>query len=289
MLLRRALAHYFAEHVDPRGGPGIVDVRRANAARAHLERHLGDVCISKIDIPLCRSYCEARRLANGPADATLRRELTMVKAAVRHNIAWKRLSRADEPTLEYPGSIIRREVWLFKDELRRLRDARNGDIRDFIDTLYFTGSRRRAIEVLEWSQVDLEAGIIRLAKPGERKTKKRRPTVPIVSGLKAMLTRRWIERGPEPWVFGSDKSRFNDLINTAKSAGVYALEARDGRPAGHFTPHALRHSRATHLLQDGVDIYTVARLLGDTIRTVESTYGHASAGRTAEALERSTL
>ena len=39
-------------------------------------------------------------------------------------------------------------------------------------------------------------------------------------------------------------------------------------------PHILRHSRATHLLQDGVSIYEVAKLLGDTIATVERVYGH---------------
>jgi integrase len=41
-------------------------------------------------------------------------------------------------------------------------------------------------------------------------------------------------------------------------------------------PHILRHTRATHLLQAGVPIYDVAKLLGDTIATVERVYGHHS-------------
>jgi site-specific recombinase XerC len=36
----------------------------------------------------------------------------------------------------------------------------------------------------------------------------------------------------------------------------------------------LRHSRATHMLMDGEDPYKVAKLLGDTLATVERVYGH---------------
>ncbi len=50
-------------------------------------------------------------------------------------------------------------------------------------------------------------------------------------------------------------------------------------------PHVLRHSRATHLLQAGVSIYDVARLLGDTIATVERVYGHHSADYLAAAIQ----
>jgi site-specific recombinase XerD len=38
--------------------------------------------------------------------------------------------------------------------------------------------------------------------------------------------------------------------------------------------HVFRHSRATHLLQDSVDPWAVAGLLGDTLKTVMATYGH---------------
>jgi site-specific recombinase XerD len=36
----------------------------------------------------------------------------------------------------------------------------------------------------------------------------------------------------------------------------------------------IRHSRASHLLQDGEDLWKVARLLGDTVATVERVYAH---------------
>ncbi len=48
----------------------------------------------------------------------------------------------------------------------------------------------------------------------------------------------------------------------------------------------MRHSRATHLLQAGVDIYTVARLLGDSVTTVERVYGHHSADHMAATIRQ---
>ena len=57
-----------------------------------------------------------------------------------------------------------------------------------------------------------------------------------------------------------------------------------GRPAGRLTPHVLRHTRATHLLQKGVAPYAVASLLGDTVATVLRVYGHHCPNYLAEAI-----
>jgi site-specific recombinase XerD len=47
------------------------------------------------------------------------------------------------------------------------------------------------------------------------------------------------------------------------------LRARPG-----VTPHRLRHTNETHLLEQGVPIHHVAELLGDTVAVVESSYAH---------------
>jgi len=47
------------------------------------------------------------------------------------------------------------------------------------------------------------------------------------------------------------------------------------RPSGSLSPHVLRHTRATHLLQQGVHPKAVADLLGYDVTTVLRVYGHA--------------
>ncbi len=46
--------------------------------------------------------------------------------------------------------------------------------------------------------------------------------------------------------------------------------------SGGVTFHTLRHSFASHAVMRGVDLYTVAQLLGDSLKMVEDTYAHLS-------------
>ena len=66
------------------------------------------------------------------------------------------------------------------------------------------------------------------------------------------------------YVFGEPRSFYREFVELMADLGVEAH------------PHMLRHSRATHMLMDGEDPYKVAKLLGDTLTTVERNYGHHS-------------
>jgi site-specific recombinase XerD len=76
------------------------------------------------------------------------------------------------------------------------------------------------------------------------------------------------------WLFGEPKKMYDGFKNHMETLGL----------GDKAFPHILRHSRATHLLQEGVPIYDVARLLGDTIATVDRVYGHHSADHLAETI-----
>jgi integrase len=64
--------------------------------------------------------------------------------------------------------------------------------------------------------------------------------------------------------------------------------AKASRRAGvRCTPHVLRHSAATHMVMAGVPMVEIARMLGDTVAMIESTYGKHSVDflrRAADAL-----
>jgi site-specific recombinase XerD len=59
---------------------------------------------------------------------------------------------------------------------------------------------------------------------------------------------------------------------------------RIGLPNKAF-PHVLRHTRATHLLLEGVSVFIVGKLLGDSAATIEKNYAHATTGDVADAIE----
>lgn len=278
--VNECLGFYLREHVQVI----CVAKRRQHEAADNLRVFFGKMTVDQIGIPECRSYTLGRAMGvicvprkNGDTRSggagTVRRELAVLMAALNHAVKWKRLGRNDVPMLEKPKVKASRGTWLFADELAQLRDAADQRTRDFIDIAYYTGARRRSVEVLTWDQVDLERGRINLSRASDPDTKKRRPIVPISAELRPVLTR--LREGNTPFVLGSNGPHGAGVARAAQRAGIRDLPARDMRPAGTLSPHILRHSRATHLLQAGVRPKAVADLLGDNVLTVLRVYGHA--------------
>src|SRR5215472_11749846 len=59
---------------------------------------------------------------------------------------------------------------------------------------------------------------------------------------------------------------------------VFTAAVKDAGLEGIVTPHTLRHTAATWLMQAGVDMWTAAGFLGMTVETLERVYGHHHPG-----------
>jgi len=251
---------YQLEHAEIKA---VAADRQEYGAR-HLRQHLGTKPIWSVGIPESRSYLRLRK-GEGAANSTVRRELNILTAAANHARRWKRLTAEQMPQVELPEVSQNEQVkWFTKEQIAAMFRARaSGHFACFLRVAYFTAGRRRSIQSLLKSQIDRTSGIIHLAKPGERVTKKRRPTVPLYPEIRPAVD--WLfDHSGTPYLFGRARDFYKPF---AELMAEMELE-------GH--PHMLRHSRATHMLQDGESIYKVAKLLGDTVATVEKVYGHSS-------------
>lgn len=248
----------------------MVDRRRTDIAITHLRRELGAVALPDLGAAACEEYLADRRPASDP---TVRRELGVLVAAINHGVRRERFD-FNIKRLVLPAASLPNERWLTHDELSRLRrGAVDHRMTVFIEIAYYTASRRRAVEVLGWPQVDFAQDAIALAKPGEQRTRKRRPTVPIDANLRPILETAYAVATTE-YVLGHTGDLLGAFRRCAERAGL----------GSDVTPHVLRHTRATHLLQAGVSIWDVAQLLGDTVATVEKVYGHHCVGALGERL-----
>lgn len=276
--------------------PNVVDKDRAADVIANLRAFFGPMRPQDITVADGRKYVDKRGLgligglgrggkapmAGGPA--TCRRELAMLIAAINHGITHGHLS-ADGFRRDLRGRVVLVELppdsepvtrWLHRPaEMAALRAAcgETGRLRWFLEIAYYTASRRDAIETLTRFQVDMERGRINLAKPGEKRTTKRRPIVPIDPALRPWLAAA-LEKSPNEWVLGSPQPVYRDFMRAVERAGLGA----------DVTPHVLRHSRATHMLQDGIKPWAVANLLGDSVATLVKTYGSHCPDYMAEVL-----
>lgn len=263
----------------------------------------GLMALSDVNGRSCRDYVEwrtqqqvkaARPERTGtPArmvtPAGARRELEDLRAAINHHRKEGLCSEIVEVVL--PEKSPRRERWLTRSEAARLlwaairyREVQKGIQTDrrsrwhvarFILVGIYTGTRAAAIcgagfkpgEGRGW--VDLERGVFYRRAESKAETKKRQPPIRLPERLLAHL-RRWHAISPlkEAVVefngrqVGSIRKAFGKVVESA------------GLDSGEITPHVLRHTCATWMMQNGADIWEAAGYLGMTVEMLETVYGH---------------
>lgn len=288
ILVNEALNYYYQSKQD------ITDISRLENIINILNNFLGNIPLSEIDIPVCRQYKDHRKKQlvkrynnlHEVSDATIARELSVLKAAANHAVKWKRITIDKMPTFELPKELPKNEIWLFHDELQDLFNAAKGNkiMNMYLCLLYITASRRAAIEKLEWVQLDFNRKVIHLNKLGQKETKKRRPVVPMGKLYDMLYNESLVSKSK--YVLGKPSNRYVAFRSLLEKANLLEVRERDGRPAGRVSPHIMRHTRATHLLEKGMSIYAVAQLLGDNPTTIERVYAHACTSKLNEELEK---
>jgi integrase len=218
----------------------------------------------------CYDYTKKRNRSAG----TMRRELGVLQAAINH--AHKRGKLTRSLSVELPAVPPSKERWLTRQEAAKLIRASCFDPKArlymplFILIGLYTGRRKEAILSLRWSQVDLKTNLIDFRKPGEAETKKRRGRVPIPANLIPHLRRarlRGSDLGPVLHISGKP------IANIKK--GFAAACRRAG--LDDVTPHTLRHTAATWIMQSGkVPTWEAAGFLAMSERMLVAVYGHHS-------------
>jgi integrase/recombinase XerD len=158
---------------------------------------------------------------------------------------------------------------LTREELTRLFDrTTRPNHRAILLTTYAAGLRVSEVVALQIRDLDGERGVLRV-----RQGKGARDRTSLLSPrLLEALRAYWRHERPEIWLFPSRDRRGHLSVGTAKE--VYALakqRAEISKPGGM---HTLRHTAATHLLEAGVDLHTLQRLLGHQSLRATQRYLH---------------
>jgi len=166
------------------GKRSVEHVRRY--VRLHLEPFFGRRRMSAITTSDVRQYI-ARRQAQGASNATVNRELAVLKRAFTLAIVAGSLS--SRPPIPLLRENNARRGFFETEQFAAVRRHLRPDLADFTTFLYVTGWRWRSeVAALRWSQVDVDAGEIRL-EPGTTKTGEGR-VFPFTAELRTLLERR---------------------------------------------------------------------------------------------------
>ncbi len=153
--------------------------------------------------------------------------------------------------------------------------------RAILELLYSSGLRVSELVGLNSNQLDLDLGIVRVMGKGRKER-----IVPVgakaIEALEAYLEKRGMLEGEEPIFVNSVGGRL-----TARSVG--RLMKRYTRHSGIFrkvSPHSLRHTFATHLLDAGADIREIQEMLGHSSLSTTQRYTHVSMGKLMEVYDK---
>lgn len=260
----------------------LADPQRVRDCWKALLPFFGPIDIDRLTSSHVNDYV-AMRLSKGRQASTARRELVELTATLNYLSSSRRVSSDRLLSISLPPEGAARPHYLsdaqcalvLAEAARRRTDPNVfSRLELFLWIGLHTGQRKRAIECLEWDQLDFQRGIIHFAKAGEVITKKRKGSVLMRVELRALLeqerassTSSWVLRHP-----GSIRTTFETLMNDL------------GLP--HVTPHVLRHTFVSQLLMRAVPVYTVSKLAAVSVKRIESTYGHLSDEHLAQALAR---
>lgn len=268
----------------------------------HLIAWWGEKTLAEIKRSSCQDYVAWRTkqvIRHGEtgrkvSDQTARRELEVLSAAVGHWDDEHHLARRPKVVLPEKAqasrdALTRSEaaaiLWASLGHRRTdgkwtaLKSssgkANRAHLRRFILIGLYTGSRSAVIKRLCWTEslhdpwVDLEAGIIYRRGKSERDSRtKRRPMVKIPRRLQAHL-KRW-KAMDEAKSYGMVLHHGGATVGSVRT-GFAGCAADAGLTA---TPHWLRHTCPTWLMERGVDVWEAAGYVGMTAATLEKHYGH---------------
>ena len=286
-------------------GSEIVTIKKAAGRVKILLSWWGDKTLAQVNGKSCRDYLKfrtdqpIRHAITSTRKVTaqaVRRELQDFRAAINHHKkeglcsqeidVWlpERSSPKDVFLTRSEAARLLYAAWTRKEKQKRKHDGIDSDekvetrkrttqhIARFILVGLYTGTRHDAICGASFepdndrSWIDLKKGVFHRLRQGKKATKKQQPPVRLPDRLMLHL-RRWHRLG----IAKNAVVEWNGRPIHSVKVG-FASCVRDAQLAKHVTPHTLRHTSATWLMDEGCKVWDAAGYLGMSAQVLESTY-----------------
>ncbi|MFA5156874.1 MAG: tyrosine recombinase XerC [Candidatus Omnitrophota bacterium] len=241
---------------------------------------LADKNIEDIDYLFLRKYLALLKEKNISARSVSRR-LSAMRSFFKF-LAREGLLKANPISIvSSPKQEKRLPIFLTEEEVKKLIDAvipkaetDEAALRDkaILETFYSTGMRISELVGLSMPDIDFISGIIKVMGKGKKER-----IVPIgehaIKAIRRYLQKRSTESGA--LFLNKNKRRITDRgVRNIVAKYIRLASLRQG-----VSPHTLRHSFATHLLNRGADLRSVQELLGHANLSTTQVYTHLTTER----------
>ncbi len=245
-----------------------------------LENYFGNRAMEEITAREIEFYKSSR--ASTVSANTVNHELRMLRAFLNKLVDWKLLRESPCAKVKDIRVVDETRAFLSTDELDKLLKYLKGSfLHDIVLFAAMTGMRRGEIVNLSWNDVDTERKLIVVRSSGSYQTKAGKiRTIPMNSTVVQLLAQRKRSSG---FVFtGKRGDKLNgNFVRGRLKAATKAL-GLDSRL--HF--HSLRHTFASLLVQKGISLYHVQKLLGHSSPRVTEIYAHLGTSELSGSVEK---
>ena len=235
--------------------------------------------IAQIDYALIRSWI-VMLVQEGKTNRTINRKISVLRSY--YNFLLRIEERTTNPLRKHKPLKEDKKIQLpfSEKEINQLLDGKyfsddyQGVLaKTIIETLYCTGMRRSELTQLKTADVDLQSGTLKVL--GKRNKER---IIPIIPTLSTQLTKYTMEKDMHferdfPFFFQTQKGEKlpENLVYKIVNDYFKGVSSKVKK-----SPHMLRHSFATHLLNQGADLNTVKDLLGHSSLAATQVYTHTN-------------
>lgn len=244
-----------------------------------------DATADAVDHLLVRRYMAL--LHKDHKKSSIGRKLAAIRALFKYLLREGAVEKNPAELVATPKKEKRVPFHLTIDEITALVEAPHGTellaLRDraILETLYSCGIRVSELTGLDVAAVDLEDGLVRVVGKGDKER-----IVPLGSYARRAITAYLASRGypPDsaPLLLNARGGRLTSR-SVARIIDKYILKLATIKKV---SPHTLRHTFATHLLEGGADLRAIQELLGHASLSTTQKYTHVSIDRLMEVYDK---
>lgn len=231
------------------------------------------------------------QMDEGAANSTVARSLSSIKSFYKYLVLENQVQNNPTSDLETPKIKRRLPDILTIEEVDKLMGQPRVTLplglrdRAMLELMYGTGVRVSELLSLQIEDVNTTAGFLRCLGKGRKER-----IIPVnqtsidwiqryLARARNLLVKNYLERT----LFVNANGRPMSRQGFYKILGAYAKKAELGK---EVTPHTLRHSFATHLLENGADLRAVQEMLGHADISTTQIYTHLTRSRLMEVYQR---
>lgn len=223
-----------------------------------------DSCIDSVDTNTIRDFLKSEEVDRGNGPKTIGNKIDILNSLFDWLLLEKYISESPMTRIEKPAVPVTLPRSLTYEEIELVRDVATGISKVLFELMYSTGLRVSEVSNLDRNDVDFITRTVTVRDGKGSKDREGRLSTRASLVLKQYLSSR---DDNDPWLFRSNFGNRMSKDSIQRYMGILGKKAGLHRK---LTPHMLRHSFATHLLDAGVPIEVVQYLLGhESVKTTQ--------------------